>query len=282
MKTFKTLVASILLLGGTSTAAFCQSISATTNVTQPSCSNSNDGQASVIPEGGTPQYTYLWTTGHTTQTVQNIGTGTYYVTITDAMNNSVVKEVVLSAPQPITISGVITNATVTNGVQSANGAIDITFSGGTPEYLHYWTTNDGTGMVMGNFDQTNLTSGTYIFTVIDANNCTSSSMFGVGTISVAAPYVPNVPDLTIAGPVSIATSGIGQVYPNPSHGEVNIKSASETQRIEIYNANGTLIEKMDQLAEVEEIHSLDLRPGNYTVNFIKKDGTRTTERLIVR
>lgn len=282
MKTLTKLVASILLLGATSTAAFCATISATSSVTQPSCSNTNDGSVSVTPMGGTPQYSYLWTTGHTTQTVQNVGPGTYYVTITDALNNTFVKEVVVTAPAPIVISGTITNATIMSGLSNSNGAIDLNVTGGTPEYMHYWTTNDGSGVVTGALDQSNLASGTYIFTVVDANQCSKTAMFGVGTINVVAPHMGSTPDLTIAGPISIATSNSAQVYPNPSFGGVNIKSMVETQRVEIYNSNGTLVQQIDKVENMEEIHSLELKPGNYTINFLQKDGSRSTERLIVK
>jgi gliding motility-associated-like protein len=50
-----------------------------------SCAGSSlDGSASVNPSGGTPPYYFLWTpTGKTTQTINNIKSGTYSVTITD-------------------------------------------------------------------------------------------------------------------------------------------------------------------------------------------------------
>lgn len=279
MKTLTNLVASILLLGASTSTAFC-SISAVATVTQPSCANSNDGSASVTPVGGTPQYSYMWTNGQTTSSLQNIGAGTYYVTITDALNNTLVKEVIVPAPSPITITGVVTNESVTHGLGSANGAIDITVTGGTPEYYSYWTTYDGSGVVMGSLDQNNLTSGTYTFTIVDAYQCTSTAMFGVGTINVAAPSFQTLVNYSING--STSTSNIGEVYPNPSHGDVNIRSIGETQRVEIYNSNGVLVEKIDQMENAEQIHSLELKAGDYTVNFIQKDGTRNSEKLIVR
>jgi len=281
MKTLTKIVASILLLGASTSTAFC-AISAVASVTQPSCANSNDGSASVTPVGGTPQYSYLWANGQTTSSLQNIGAGTYYVTITDALNNTVVQEVTVPAPAPITISGAVTNESVTHGLGSSNGAIDITVAGGTPEYYSYWTTYDGSGVVVGSLDQNSLTSGTYIFTIVDAYQCSSSATFGVWTINLAAPYVGPLVNYSISGPVSNATTNIGEVYPNPSHGGVNIRSMGETQLVEIYNSNGVLVEKIDQMENVEQIHSLELKAGDYTVNFIQKDGSRNTERLIVR
>ncbi|MFN8711299.1 MAG: T9SS type A sorting domain-containing protein [Bacteroidota bacterium] len=44
----------------------------------------NQGDATIYPYGGSPPYSYLWSTNATTQAVQNLSPGTYSVTITDA------------------------------------------------------------------------------------------------------------------------------------------------------------------------------------------------------
>jgi hypothetical protein len=43
-----------------------------------------NGQAWVTASGGTPPYTYLWSTGATTDTIQNLFAGNYTLTVTDA------------------------------------------------------------------------------------------------------------------------------------------------------------------------------------------------------
>ena len=57
-----------------------------TSTTTPgrTCEEMCDGEVSVTAQGGTPNYTYLWSTGDATDVVQNLCAGEYYVTVTDA------------------------------------------------------------------------------------------------------------------------------------------------------------------------------------------------------
>ncbi|MDR2970984.1 MAG: T9SS type A sorting domain-containing protein [Bacteroidales bacterium] len=45
--------------------------------------NAGDGALTVTPSGGTGEYSYKWSTDETTASIQNLDTGTYYVTVTD-------------------------------------------------------------------------------------------------------------------------------------------------------------------------------------------------------
>ena len=48
------------------------------------CSNGNEASASVTAAGGTAPYTYAWSNGATTASINNLDAGTYSVTVTDA------------------------------------------------------------------------------------------------------------------------------------------------------------------------------------------------------
>ncbi len=50
----------------------------------PAVDEEANGTASVTPGGGVSPYTYLWSIGETTQTIENLPAGTYEVTVTDA------------------------------------------------------------------------------------------------------------------------------------------------------------------------------------------------------
>jgi hypothetical protein len=65
------------------TVANCSLIVPTVTVTDASCANSNDGSLTVIPNG-IPPYSFLWSTGAITATVNNLPPGIYTVTVTDS------------------------------------------------------------------------------------------------------------------------------------------------------------------------------------------------------
>ncbi len=56
----------------------------------------NNGSATSAPSGGTAPYTYLWSTGATTATINNLNSGTYTVTVTDSHTCTTTGSVVIS------------------------------------------------------------------------------------------------------------------------------------------------------------------------------------------
>lgn len=60
--------------------------------TYPSCPGVSDGELTVVPDLGNYDYTYLWSTGATTSTIDNLLAGTYTVTVSDGMSQIIVSE----------------------------------------------------------------------------------------------------------------------------------------------------------------------------------------------
>ncbi|MBN2665235.1 MAG: SprB repeat-containing protein [Bacteroidales bacterium] len=74
-------------------------VSATKEVTHISSFGASDGAIDVTVSGGTAPYTYLWSTGATSQDLSNLGPGTYSVEITDANNcNTSLREILVEEP----------------------------------------------------------------------------------------------------------------------------------------------------------------------------------------
>ncbi|MFH6987824.1 T9SS type A sorting domain-containing protein [Flavobacterium collinsii] len=133
--------------------------------TAVSCFGGSNGSATITPTGGTPGYTYLWSTGATTQTITGRIAGTYSVTITDANNcPKTINNIVIGQPATALDGTVTTTAASCFG--SSNGTATVTPSGGTPGYTYSWSPSGGTAATA-----TGLTAGTYSVTITDANAC---------------------------------------------------------------------------------------------------------------
>lgn len=127
------------------------------------CFGVNDGQAQVMASGGTPPYSYLWSTGTTQSTAQNLAPGSYQVTVTDNRGCTSVESVTIQPATEIIVSGSAVNLSCAG---ANDGSISINVSGGNPPYTYLWN--------HGSTDQNpqNLSPGIYVVTVTDASNCT--------------------------------------------------------------------------------------------------------------
>ncbi len=157
--------------GGNGTVYFCLESNQPTlqahasAATSVSCNGASDGWAVVYPNGGTGNYSFLWSNGATTQQILNIPAGVYDVTISDQVT-SVTSSVTIAEPSPLSAI-IATNdsgcGTVSTGMASAM------VSGGTAPYQFYWSTGD-TGK-----DLSQVPAGNYSVTVYDSKGCTVSA-----------------------------------------------------------------------------------------------------------
>ena len=134
------------------------------------CSAGNTGSAEAIVSGGTPGYTFFWSTGSTTQSIGNLNQGNYSVIVTDFYHCSTHGNAVISEPVPLTLA--LTSPlnsggfNVSGGMQ--DGSVSLSVSGGTAPYGFLWSN--------GSFSQNliNLQQGNYSVQVTDEHNCTVS------------------------------------------------------------------------------------------------------------
>ncbi len=138
--------------------------------TNAGCNGASTGAANLTPGGGTPAYTYAWSSGPTTQDLTNIPAGTYTVTVTDANGCTITSSYTVTQPTALTASIAGTNAGC-NG--ASTGAANLTPGGGTPAYTYAWSSGPTTQ------DLTNIPAGTYTVTVTDANGCTITASYTV-------------------------------------------------------------------------------------------------------
>ena len=67
------------------------------NIEHPQCPDEQIGAIALLAEGGTPPYTYLWSTGDIEPTITNLSEGNYSVTITDSNDCEYTEDIWLPA-----------------------------------------------------------------------------------------------------------------------------------------------------------------------------------------
>ncbi|MBI4649131.1 MAG: hypothetical protein HY738_21705, partial [Bacteroidia bacterium] len=163
--------------------------------TDVSCSGLNDGTASVTASGGTAPYSYLWSTGGTSETETDLSAGTYYITVADAYGCYSTDSVIIN--EAVAITADITGTDVTcNGADDGSAVVSV--SGGTPPYNYLWTTG-GTSDT-----ETGLSGSDYSVTVTDFNNCN-----GTASVTINEPLpitiTSNIINASCGGSDGIAT-----------------------------------------------------------------------------
>jgi gliding motility-associated-like protein len=142
------------------------SIASQTNV---DCYGNSTGAVTILASGGAGTLSYSWDTSpvQTTSSLMGLIPGTYHLTVTDSNNCTKVQTVTITQPDDIVISTDLEkDITCFN---DSNGEIKITITGGTLNYTFAWT-KDGIPYA-GTEDLSNLSPGTYVVTVSDANHC---------------------------------------------------------------------------------------------------------------
>lgn len=138
------------------------------------CFGGADGEAWVEVQGGTAPYSYLWSTGATSDHLSGLPAGEYQVTVSDAGGcTQVATALVTQPPQLVIDADTIIDAT--SGQQ--DGAIQVTVSGGTPPFLFIWLGPGG--VTFDTEDISGLAPGSYMLEVSDQHGCTVVDSFVV-------------------------------------------------------------------------------------------------------
>ncbi|MEX1000956.1 MAG: T9SS type A sorting domain-containing protein [Crocinitomicaceae bacterium] len=217
------------------------------------CYQDSTGQASVSVTNGVAPLSYLWDDqdAQTTDVATNLSAGTYTVLVTDDSGCSQSDMVTLSEAPELIVSG-----TTTADDGTANGAIDLTVSGGTPAYSYSWSNGETTE------DISNLPAGTYTVTVTDANECTVQMTFEV-TSSV--------------GLFDFSAEAF-TVYPNPTSGLFTVKATGQFE-LTILDIRGRKIYHSIENENVE-IDLSAFEKGLYVLS-VNKNGKAYQQKLIL-
>jgi len=178
----------------------CSGFSVAVSTTSITYVGNNDGTASVAESGGTGPYTYLWSTGETTQAISGLTPDDYCVTVTDA-NSCVALD--CGTVSDIDCSGfsISTSTTDASSGTAADGSATVSETGGTSPFTYNWS-NGGTAQTI-----TGVVSDTYDVTVTDNLGCTATASANVNfTVGVAN-----------------SNQGLFNIYPNPASGVITVE-----------------------------------------------------------
>ncbi len=234
-------------------------------VTQANCGG-NDGAINISVNGNYPPFTYEWSNGETTEDIDNIGAGTYTVTVSD--NNNCTQEATfnLNNISSINLTANISNV-ICNGGNDAS--IEITTSGGTSPYDFVWSNAAVTE------DLTDLVVNDYTLTVTDDNGCEYIELFTISENPELAINVNSINDEicgTGNGSVDInvvgGTGSYGYTWSNGSNTEDIDNLIAGSYDIEVADGNNcTTIQSFTIINNVSNCSSycyLDITDVNVT------------------
>jgi gliding motility-associated-like protein len=137
------------------------------------CANDCNGSINTVIFGGTPSYTYTWSSPAISGTGgTNLCSGNYSLTVTDANGCSVQEFDTLVNPTLVVTTGTVTPSSCNN---IADGGITTLTSGGTPTYTYQWSG----GSNAQTQSLSNILSGNYTLVTTDTKACTDTTRYNV-------------------------------------------------------------------------------------------------------
>jgi gliding motility-associated-like protein len=130
-----------------------------------SCFGGTDGRAYVDNiSGGALPYSYLWSGqgNQTTASAENLPSGVYTLTITDANDCVYTESIEVFEPTALIATISSQNLSCSN---NNSGEVEVSASGGIAPYNYLWSNGVSGGQISG------LAAGNYTVTVTDANGC---------------------------------------------------------------------------------------------------------------
>ena len=169
---------------------------ATATSTSVTCSGSADGVVSIDATGGTGTFQYSDNGNDfvATNEFDDLAADDYTFYAQDENGCISEADVEVMSPDPIVIGGF-----PSEGEDTGNAVIDISVTGGTPDFTYEWTGPGVDGTTTADLE--GLSSGTYTVEVTDAAGCSEVATFNV-----------------VTGIYELAGGVEAQIFPNPSTG----------------------------------------------------------------
>lgn len=221
------------------------------DIENESCIDAENGSIDLIVDGGTPNFTYSWNTGQSSEDISNLAPGDYTVTVNDASNCSAVETFTVEEAVPLSINVEITD----ENCGDKEGAINITVNGGIEPYDFVWSN----GETSEDIDE--LEQGEYTVIITDAADCTYEETFMITN------YVGNcIPDCDL----EITNSLVTDETCGLSNGAIDITVFTSNSPLTFQWSNGSTDEDLTALSE-----------GDYTVTITDNETCELTESFTI-
>jgi hypothetical protein len=151
----------------------CASFSASVGTTDVTTNGGSDGIVTAIVSGGATPYSYAWSGGQTSSSLNGLTADTYCLTVTDSNGCTTSACGVVSSPSCSGFSVAASTSSITY-VGNNDGTASVAESGGTGPYTYLWDSGQTTQAISG------LAPQDYCVTVTDASSCVA---IDCGTVS---------------------------------------------------------------------------------------------------
>ncbi|MEX2597649.1 MAG: choice-of-anchor V domain-containing protein [Salibacteraceae bacterium] len=205
------------------------------------CAGIPSGEATAVAGEGIPPFSFEWSNGETTASINSLLEGSYTVTLTDNVGCTDELTFVISSPDSVEAS----YSVLPENDGFCDGSATITASGGTGTIDYTWSHNAG----LNSNTAIDLCAGQYTVTVSDANACNV-------VLSIEIPSVTGIE----------TTSNDGfSIFPNPAGNSVFLKGdLMNINAVKLIDISGRTVRVFKDLSS-REMDLSGLASGRYTM-----------------
>ncbi|MDP4210829.1 MAG: gliding motility-associated C-terminal domain-containing protein [Bacteroidota bacterium] len=191
------------------------------------CHSFATGRITTYSSGGTTPYTYIWSNGETTPSINNIQAGNYSVTLWDVNNCHVSQKIEITQPDTI----IVKNTYVEPYCPDArDGSISLSIDGGAGPYQIVWNTSAITTNLQ------NLGPARFIYKITDFNQCQLIDTFLLKPHSPLCLFIPSA-----FSPNNDGVNDTWEITAGDPSSPVQMKELYPNATVEVYNRWGILL-----------------------------------------
>lgn len=255
----------------------CSGFNVATQSTDAMCNNCNNGWAEAIATGGTPPYTYVWSTNpvQTSLMATSLSPGSYSVCVTDSNNCSLCPTVYIGVAGTCSSHYLLYPDTT-----QAHTYYIYDQSYGVGQLTYDWNWGDGNHDYTANPTHTYASSGTYniCLTIHDADSCVNTYCHSYYLLKPKNNNGFTVIVLNSTGMNEYFSQDKWTVYPNPTTTVLNFEHAANSKfipdsKLVISDLTGREIHRENIISDKFSTDVSDFSSGIYFYQILNNKGT---------